>query len=360
MSNLFVFIFGLLIIAATVFLIYNLKRSSSPQSLLLLQQQISQISSQMHSQLNAIVSQVNQRLHENSQILLESNKNIDKRLDNAAHVINQVNSSLGKLYESNQHIYAIGKDISKLGDLLRAPSFRGGMGELMLENLLKEILPQQNFTLKHKFKDGQQVDAVIHLGGKLVPVDAKFPYDNFKKIVESTTESEKTRYRREFFKDVKNHISKIATSYILPQESTFDFALMYIPAENVYYETIIKEEICQAEDKTLYHYALVQKVIPVSPNSFYAYLQSIVLGLRGLQIEKNAQEIIAYLNHLRLDFQKFKEDFRVLGSHITNARNKFEEAESRLTRFDDRLETAAEKKQLTDTDSVLPQNTPAD
>ncbi len=345
MFNLIIIILAILILAAILFLLYKTAKPADQSSTLMLQQQIAQISAQVNNQLNTVVTQVNQRLHEQTQVLQDTNKTLGDRLDTAAQVISRVDTGLGKLQESNQQIYSVGKDISRLSELLRAPSFRGGIGELMLENLLSQILPQQNFSLKYKFKNGQQVDAVINIGPKMVPVDSKFPYDNFKKMIDSPDPADKIRHSREFQRDVKNHIDKISCSYILPEEGTFDFALMYIPAENIYYETIIKDENITAE-KSIYQYAIAKKVVPVSPNSFYAYLQSIVLGLRGLQIEKNAQQIIVYLTHLQADFQKFKDDFRVVGSHITNARNKFEESELKLERFCDRLETAAQEKQL--------------
>ncbi|MDD5491168.1 MAG: DNA recombination protein RmuC [bacterium] len=338
----------LVLLSAILFLLYKSRKSVTDTPVALLQQQLSQISGQLNNQINAISTQVNQRLFESSKILQETNQNIGNRLDSTAQIISRVDSSLGKLYESNQQIFMIGKDISKLSDLLRAPSFRGGIGELMLENLLHDILPVQNYGLKHKFKNGQQVDAVILLGDKLVPVDSKFPYENFKKVMESSTEPEKNRFKKDFYRDVKNHIDKISSSYILPEEGTFDFALMYIPAENVFYETIIKDDGLPAAngDKTIYQYALQKKVVPVSPNSFFAYLQSIVLGLKGLQVEKNAQQIIIYLNHLRNDFRKFQDDFRIVGCHLTNARNKYEESERQLERFSDRLENAAQSKQI--------------
>jgi DNA recombination protein RmuC len=344
--NLIIIILSILILAAIVFLLLKTaKPADQGATLLLLQQQIAQISAQVNNQLNTVVNQLDRRLHEQTQVMQDTNKTLGDRLDTAAQVISRVDTGLGKLQESNQQIYAVGKDISRLSELLRAPSFRGGIGELMLENLLSQILPQQNFALKYKFKNGQQVDAVINIGPKMVPVDSKFPYENFRKMIDTAEPADKGRYSREFQRDVKNHIDKISCSYILPEEGTFDFALMYIPAENIYYETIIKDENISA-DKSIYQYAIAKKVVPVSPNSFYAYLQSIVLGLRGLQIEKNAQQIIVYLTHLQADFQKFKDDFRVVGSHLTNARNKFEETELKLERFSDRLETAVQEKQL--------------
>jgi DNA recombination protein RmuC len=136
-----------------------------------------------------------------------------------------------------------------------------------------------------------------------------------------------------FLRDVKNHISDISEKYILPDEGTYDFALMYIPAENVYYETIIKDE----EDGGLFPYASERRVIPVSPNSFFAYLQVIVRGLRGLQIEERAKEIMGHLDRLKEDERRFRDEYDVLGRHLSNASKKFEESTRRLNRFEDKL-----------------------
>jgi DNA recombination protein RmuC len=144
--------------------------------------------------------------------------------------------------------------------------------------------------------------------------------------------------------DVKKHVDAIHEKYIRPDENTYDFALMYIPAENVYYETIIKDEAASGE-RPLFSYALEQRVIPVSPNSFYAYLQTILLGLKGMQVEQRAQEILATLARLRGDFEKVQENFRVLGRHLSNAGNTYSEASKSLDKFDTKL-TQIEQPQL--------------
>jgi DNA recombination protein RmuC len=182
----------------------------------------------------------------------------------------------------------------------------------------------------------------VKLGDSLVPVDAKFPLENFKRILETTGDEERTRAKRQFISDVKKHVDAIAAKYILPDEGTFDFALMYIPAENVYYETIIKDDA--PEDRSLSQYALGKHVIPVSPNSFYAYLQAIVLGLKGLKIEDRAKEIVAYLSRLQGDFQKFRDEFTLLGKHLGHAQASFQNADRRLEQFGQRL-LAADSEQ---------------
>lgn len=280
--------------------------------------------------LGTSLESVNQRLESNTRVLGE-------RLDNAARVIGEVQKQLGSLAKETENLREIGRDISSLQDILKAPKIRGGMGEFLLSDLLSQIMPPQHYQLQYVFGSGEKVDAIIRLSGKLVPVDAKFPLENFRRLLEARAEDERRRYRKEFVKDVKKHIDGIATKYILPQEGTFDFALMYIPAENVYYETIIKDEDF-GEEKSIAGYALERRVIPVSPNSFYAYLQAIVLGLRGLRVEERAQEIIASLAQLKGDLARFRNEFDTLGGHITNAAKKYEEADKRLTKFEDRLE----------------------
>jgi DNA recombination protein RmuC len=227
----------------------------------------------------------------------------------------------------------VGKTVTSLENLLRPPQLRGGMGETLLAELLAQILPG-HFELQHRFKSGEKVDAVIRLGGRLVPVDAKFPLESFRRLAESRDEElARSKERRGFIRVIKAHVDAIAQKYILPDEGTYDFALMYIPAENVYYETVLKDE----EGEGLYPYSLQKRVIPVSPNSFYAYLQVIVHGLKGLHIEERAREIVDYLARLRADEDRFRQDFETLGNHIENARKKYEEAQRKLVRFEDKL-----------------------
>lgn len=283
-----------------------------------------------------ISSQVNERLKEMNQSLQESNKNLTQNLGNAANIFGTVEEKLGRLEETNRQIYEISKDISSLQSLLRAPKFRGEIGETLLENILSEVLPKEFFELQYRFKNADTVDAVIKLADKLVPVDAKFPLENFQRLLVAVSEEEKQSYRKKFIGDVKSRIDEIASKYILPQEDTYDFALMYIPAENVYYEIIIKENLLS--------YALQKKIIPVSPNTFYAYLQIICLGLKGLKIEENAKEILKNLSGLTNEIDKLKEDFELLGSHLNNASRKYEDSHRRIDRLSDKLINIQDKK----------------
>jgi DNA recombination protein RmuC len=318
---------------------------------LLLQQQIDGLRSELgraldastqslNQQLAQMLTTVNQRLHQNAELMQQTQRALGERLDSTAQVVGAVQRSLGGLEEANRKIYEIGKDIASLQQILRAPKLRGGLGELLLEDLLAQILPADHFAAQYTFRTGQKVDAVIKLGTGLVPVDSKFPLENFRRLLDAQTDDERARARRAFVTDVKRHIDTVAAKYILPDEGTFDFALMYIPAENVYYEIVVKDE--QTGDAGIGEYALTRKVIPVSPGCFYAYLQAIVLGLRGLRIEERSHDILQQLARLRGDFDRFREDFRLVGRHLNNAVSSFAGADRRLERLDSRFAGIAE------------------
>ncbi len=309
-------ILSVLTLVAVVVLIAR-SRPKPDQSLLLLQQQLNA----MQERLDAFGKTVADNLQ-------TSTASMNTRLDNAAKVVGDLREKVGQIHE-------VGKAAAELVHILRAPKLRGGMGELFLGDLLAQILPPEHYKLQHRFKSGEAVDAAIQIGQNLVPVDAKFPYENFKRVVEAASESERVAARKQFLRDVKKHVDAIAGKYILPDEGTYDFALMYVPAENVYYETIIKEET--GEEHQLFGYALQKRVIPVSPNSFYAYLQTILLGLRGMKVEQQAQEILAALSRLRGDFDKLQENFRLVGRHLTNAGSAYNDTEKSLTKFDAKL-----------------------
>ena len=219
----------------------------------LMQQQMDQMRGQMSEgltrnisllteQLRMINEQVSQQLQMVNQQLQNSSGQIGQRLDSATRVIGEVRENIGKLSKTSEQIFEVGKNIASLQEILRAPKLRGGLGEQFLGELLSQILPAEFFTLQYPFSSGERVDAVVRLGEKLVPIDSKFPLENFRRIIESKTDEERKAYRRVFSRDVKKHIDDIASKYIVPREGTYDFALLYIPAENVYYETITKDE----------------------------------------------------------------------------------------------------------------------
>ena len=316
-------------------------------------QQLAQVTNQVNSQLGQVSVQVNTRLGEVTQQLQKSTGDLNTRLDKAATVIQDVTKNLGSLGEATKRVFEVGKDIASLQEILRSPKLRGGLGELFLGELLAQILPPAHFSLQHRFKSGEAVDAVIRLGHNLVPVDAKFPLENFKRVIVVSSEEEQRAAKRKFIADVKKHIDAIAGKYILPDEGTFDFALMYIPAENVYYELIIRDEAIDT-DRGLLNYSFAKRVIPVSPNSFYAYLQTILLGLKGMHIEERAQEILTGLARLSGDFRKFQDEFELVGKHLTNTRSRYDEADKRLAKFGDKLQSFSGSEEAIEETGKLP------
>jgi DNA recombination protein RmuC len=297
---------------------------------------INAINSAVSGQLKEMNENLRNHFVDSSKLIQEANHHIGTRLDNAARVVSDVKEHLGRLEESSRRIYEIGKDISCLQDLLRAPKIRGGIGQYLLEDLLKQILPKEYYELEHEFKSKERVDAVIKFAGGMVPIDAKFPLENFQSMLAAKEDRERESFKKDFIADVKNHIKKISEKYILPDEGTLDFALMYIPAENVYYETIIKDENIGAESG-VFQYASSKRVIPVSPSSFYAYLMVILLGLKGMAIERRAKDIMHDIMRMRGEFGRFSDDFGKIGRHIDNAKSAYKDTEGHLIKINDRL-----------------------
>jgi DNA recombination protein RmuC len=242
-------------------------------------------------------------------------------------VFGEVKESLGKVTEATNRVMELGDDINKLHSILQSPLRRGGFGEILLENLLSQVLPEKFFQMQYSFRNNTRVDAVLKLGQRILPVDSKFPLQGF-----DGDESENHKTKSAFIRVVKDRIDE-TSKYILPTEGTFEFAMMYIPAENIYYEIISNSE--------LFNYAMQKRVIAVSPNSFFAYLQVIVFGLRGMQIEENAREILERISSLKLTLNGVQENYEKLGANITNTQSKYNELGKKLGKFSDQFEHLA-------------------
>lgn len=255
---------------------------------------------------------------------------LSRNLQSSQKTLSELHSQIGELQGTNKQMMQIGTEVRQLQDILSSPKLRGQMGEWSLENLLAQILPKDSYKLQYAFKDGKTVDALIQMPGFSVAVDAKFPLPGFEKVVKAETEEEKTRLRKQFIKDVNTHIDKISGDYIRPAEGTLDFAMMYVPAENVYYETVVKYA---GEMHDILQYCFEKKVIPVSPNLLYAYLMTVAMGLHGLQIEKQAAEIRQNLGRLNASFADFGGTWEILGKHLRNAYSQYDEGQKKLDRF---------------------------
>ncbi len=303
---------------------------------------------QDYSQSFALLQQRIKEVEDQVRAGLESgNRSISEKFDNSLKVIGDIQKTIGSLEETNKRMVEIGKDISSLQDLLAPPKVRGEMGELSLGNLLGELLPRDGYEQQFRFRNGNVVDAVVKAGGRLLAIDSKFPLESFNRYSCSVEDKEKTAYLKDFCRSVKTKIDDIASKYILEDEDTFDFALMFVPSENVYYQTILRDEF-ELEGKSIAEYALAKRVVIVSPNSIYAYLRVILIGLRGLQVEKNARKILDDFGRINQELEKFQKQFETLGMHLTHAQNSFDGASRQLGQLSNKVSLAGQTGRLED------------
>ncbi|MCL2719919.1 MAG: DNA recombination protein RmuC [Treponema sp.] len=306
------------------------KQMESQQASIINQQKLlNDTQNNLNNQLQQMMTIMNQSLN-------NAQNNITKQLTSTNQMFGDIHNQLGTLGKTVKNMEDIGKNISSLQDILQAPKLRGNLGEYLLEELLKQIFPSANYEIKYNFKNGTQVDAVIKLGGNIVSVDSKFPLESFQRFVNSDNDDDKKIFRKEFITSVKKRIDEIATKYINPAEGTFDFAIMYIPAENVFYETIINDSFT-SKDFELLNYAMEKRVIPVSPNSFYAYLIAIIYGLRGLKIEQEAKTILKDISLIQDKFGKFFTEYSLVGKHLSSAVNKYNDTEKSAEKLNEQV-----------------------
>ena len=321
---------------------------TSDPSLPLLKQEIETVrregredQERLRREVGALTSEVTRQLEQGMKLIQAGQSTIGARLDAATKVVGDVQGSLGTLQEATRRVAEIGREIQGLEQVLKSPKMRGGLGETLLERVLDEMLPREHWMTQHGFRSGEKVDAAIRIGERIVPVDAKFPLENFRRMLGEADEAQRRQYRRVFARDVKARVDEIAKKYILPDEGTYDFALMYVPAENVYYEIAVRPE--DAGEEPITTYALSRRVVPVSPNSIFAYLQVIVLGLKGLRIEANARRIQEDLARLGGDVAKLRQPLATLGRHLGNAQKQYEDAQRELDRLETKLDEIARK-----------------
>jgi len=231
---------------------------------------------------------------------------LDTRLDSATQLMGQIRQDAGRFAE-------LSVSMKNLQDYLKSPKLRGNIGEQVLKDLISQMLPKNSFFLQYSFKSGDKVDAAIKTEAGILPIDSKFPAENFQKMMSAENEIEKESARKDFIRDVKKHITDISQKYILPEEGTMDFALMYVPSEPVYYEVVNEMELTD--------YARKSRVYPVSPNTLYANLQVILLSFQGKDIEKKTRQLFAVLHGIQKDYEKLGENLSLLSRHLTNAYN---------------------------------------
>ena len=251
--------------------------------------------------------------------------------------LTDLSRQLGALSEQGQRIGELAKDIGSLQDLLRAPKARGGFGELLLERLLHDALPASAYTIQHTYRDGSRVDAIVRYGGRIVPIDAKFPNESWTALA-SAPDGERRAKRRAFLQQVRRHVDAVSR-YVSPADGTIDYALMYIPSEAVYYDVVLREEEGEPD---LPAYCAERHVIPASPNTLLAYLQVVALGVRGLAMQERTRELQQGIASVRREFERFVELHDQLGRHLENATKKFDETDRALARASGAIETLAQ------------------
>ncbi len=272
---------------------------------------------------------LNDALNNNSSHLVrtlqENSRQLNDRLDKAASVIKEVGIEVGQMSE-------IGRSMKELQTFLKSPKLRGNIGEEILTDLIEQMFPKQSFNLQYTFQSGEKVDAAIKTDAGILPIDAKFPLENFQKMVKTEDEIEKQNFQKEFIRDVKKHIENIAKKYILPNEGTMDFALMYIPSETIYYEIVNTVEIMSFSRR--------QRIYIVSPSTLYAHLQTILLSYEGKKVEARSKEIFKLLRSLQIDYEKLQENLNILGKHLNNASAQYGQVTISYSQFGKKLQTS--------------------
>ena len=235
-----------------------------------------------------------------------TNREINERLDNAAKVIGSVSKELGAMQQ-------IGQSLSYVQDFLLSAKKRGGVGEQIMGEMLKQSLPPNMYEIQYRFKTGEVADSVIKINDRLLAMDSKFTMENYRAYINAENDEQRDSMRKLFVRDIKKRVDEISNKYILPEENTLDFALMYVPADGVFNEI--------SDDVEIYEYARNKHVHMVSPSTFYYFLQVILIGLQGTRFNEQAQHVLKVIQGLRKDSQKFGDNLAVLNKHVTNAKS---------------------------------------
>ncbi len=230
------------------------------------------------------------------------------------------------------------KAVSSFQEIFKSPKLRGQWGEASLEYILSQHFPSELWKKQYTFSSGEIVDAMLELpNGKLLPIDSKFSLENFQKMIDADSEESKDNYKAAFLRDIKNRINEISSKYILPSENTVEFALMYIPAEAIYYEVMFN-----LREQDIGSYAWKKKVVLTSPNTIYLTLKTVEHWFKDTQISKQTQKILKKLSRISQDAEKLGKSFKKLGTHLRNATSSYDSSEKRLDFFSERVEKLLE------------------
>ncbi len=287
------------------------------KSLLMLQQQLGQVSEQLNKG------------------LVESNKSAQEQFRASSNIIKDVTEKLSNLENTNKQVLGIADQLQGLENVLKNPKQRGILGEYYLETLLKNMFGPKDYQMQYAFKNGDIVDAVVFIGNKILPIDSKFSLENYNKIVAEKDATKKEQLEKLFKQDLKNRIDETA-KYIKPKEDTMDFAFMFIPSEGIYYDLLVNQVgTLKVNTRDLIDYAFKEKrVIIVSPTSFAAYLQTVMQGLRALKIEESIHEIVGNVNKLSAHLSAYQSHMSKLGNSLGTTVNAYNTASKEFVKID--------------------------
>ncbi len=322
MQILIYMIAGLVAGGVAVFLFVHFSKNKNVQ-----QDQIMQLMNQRVDSMNA---SMNQALRDTVRLVTEQLKDTRESSERSTLAVNQqvqgFTTGLTQLSENLKQVHETVKNVSSFQDIFKSPKLRGIWGEASLTASLDEYFPRERYALQHYFLSGEAVDAVLKLPNDLLlPIDSKFNWENFEKMVNADNDIKRDQYKKVFFSDVKKKIDEIHSKYILPQESTTDFALMYVPAETVYYEIVNN-----IQDTDVPAYARSKKVVLVSPNTFMLSVSAINHWFKDVQLNKQTKDIMKRLERIGADGRKLADDFRRLGKHLSDASGSYEDSQKRL------------------------------
>ena len=313
-----------LINAAVLFMLFSRKKEGSGQenatALSLIQQQIAELT----RTLDARVAESSKQVHET----------VRSQLTESSRLIKDVTAGLTKLDETNRQVVSFADQLQNLQDILKNPKQRGILGEYYLETVLKNVMPPGSFQMQYAFKNGEIVDAVVFMRDRIIPIDSKFSLDNYNKAIEAREGSEREAYEKAFKQDLKLRIDE-TSKYVRPEENTMEFAFMFIPSEGVYYDLLVNQVgAMKTNTRDLIEYAFGKKVIIVSPTSFLAYLQTVLQGLKGLQIEEQAKGIQKHVGELGKHIKAYEEYYLKLGNSLGTTVNHYNAAYKELGKID--------------------------
>ena len=320
---------AVVILALIVFIVRKNSTPADNTAATLIKQDITTLSESVNKLKDGLNQQINERLDKNNDQML-------RQFKQSASIIKDVTQKLTELEKTNQQVGNVADELKVLQNVLANPKQRGVLGEYYLSQVLENVLPPERFTLQYKFKDGETVDAVVTLDkGKILPIDSKFSLENYNRLVEEKDKAKREIIARQFKQDLKNRIDETA-KYIRPKEGTMDYAFMFIPSEAIYYDLLInKVGTTNTSARDLIEYAFRDKnVIIVSPTTFMAYLQTVLQGLRSLQIEETAKEIQIRVGQLGTHIASYDQYMQKLGNSLGTTVNHYNTAHKELKKID--------------------------